>query len=438
MTPGFALRAGTCLITGFAGLAACIAPTTAATFTDLRSFCSQTGCPDGNYPTATLVADSAGDLFGTTALGGTAAWGTIFEFVPNGKGGYKFKLLHSFCAQANCADGSDPIAGLVIDSAGNLYGTTKFGGAQNGGTAFELVRSGGKKHFKLLHSFCAQGLACADGSLPMYEGLTYQGAATGMPYDGTSPLYGTTLYGGENNAGFSGTVYELKPGSGKKWKERVIYQFFAQTNCVDGSQPHNGLVVDASGNLYGITYGGGSSNGDGTVFELSPGKGAWSETVLYNFCSQANCADGANPESVLALDASGDLLGTATSGGANQEGVLYSLVPNGGSSQYSVLYNFCSQANCADGTSPMGRLALNAAGDIFGTALAGGSANFGTIWELSAGTLTVLHTFCSGGGNCADGQWPVGGIMLDTSQNLFGTASEGGSYGYGAVFELTP
>lgn len=415
---------------------ACTGSSVAATFTDLHEFCSQTGCADGNYPAAPLVADAAGDLFGTTALGGDAGWGTIFEFVPNGKGGYKFRQLHSFCAQANCADGSDPVAGLIVDSAGNLYGTTKFGGAQNGGTAFELLRSGGKKHFRLLHSFCAQGAACADGSLPVYDGLTYQGAATGLPYDGTSPLYGTTLYGGQNNAGYSGTVYELRPGSGRKWKEQVIYQFCAEANCADGMEPQNGLAMDGSGNLYGVTYGGGGGNGDGTVFELSRRKGAWSETVLYDFCSQANCADGANPESAPVLDASGTLVGAATSGGANGWGVLYSIVPDGGGSRYSVLYNFCSQANCVDGTNPMGRLALDSSGDIFGAALSGGSADFGTLWELSGGTFTLLHTFCSG--NCADGKWPVGGVSLDQSQDVFGTASEGGAYGDGVVFRLSP
>jgi uncharacterized repeat protein (TIGR03803 family) len=437
MNSGFGRRtAVACLILAGAALAVGFAPAAAATFTDLHAFCSQTGCPDGAYPAATLVADAAGDLFGTTALGGAGGWGTIFEFIPNGKGGYKFKQLHSFCAAANCTDGSDPVAALIIDTAGNLYGTTKFGGAQNGGTVFELVRSG-KKKFSLLHSFCTQGASCADGSLPVYDGLAYQGAASGAPYDGTSPLYGTTLYGGENNAGFSGTVYEIKP-AGRKWKETVVYQFCAQANCADGSQPQNGLVIDASGNLYGVTYGGGGGSGDGTLFELSHAKRMWTETVLYDFCSQANCADGANPESAPVLDASGDLVGTATSGGANGWGVLYSLVPGGVSSPYSLLYSFCSQANCTDGSNPIGRLALDATGDIFGATLVGGDpdSSRGTVWELSAGTLAVLHTFCSGG-NCADGQWPVGGVTRDASQNLFGTTSEGGDFSQGAVFELT-
>lgn len=426
---------GTRLFIVAAAFAASFAPAGALTFNDLHMFCSQTGCPDGAYPTAPLVMDSAGDLFGTAALGGGANWGTIFEFLPDGKGGYKFKNLHSFCTQANCLDGKDPVAGLVIDTSGNLYGTTKFGGTQNGGIAFELVLSGGKKKFRVLHSFCAQGASCADGSLPVYDGLAYKGGATGAPYDGSSPLYGTTIYGGENNAGYSGTVYELKPRGGRKWKETVIYQFCAQTNCADGSEPQNGLVVDAQGNLFGVTYGGG--NGDGTVFELSHSRSVWTEKVLYDFCGMANCADGANPESPLALDTAGDLVGTTTSGGVHNGGVLYSIVPNGGTSTFGVLYNFCSQANCADGSNPTGRLALDSYNDIFGTALAGGGADFGTAWELSAGTFAVLHSFCSGG-NCPDGQWPVGGVTLDSAGNIFGTTSEGGSYNQGVVFELAP
>lgn len=426
-----------CFGAAAAAVGLCVSPASAASFTDLHSFCPQPGCTDGNYPTSSLIADSAGDLFGTAALGGNAAWGTIFEFIPKATGGYKFKRLHSFCRQANCTDGSDPVAGLIIDAAGNLYGTTKFGGAQNGGTAFELIRSAGKTKLKVLHSFCAQGAACADGSLPVHDGLTYRGAANGAPYDGASPLYGTTLYGGENNSGYSGTVYQLAPTHTKRWKEKIIYQFCAQANCADGSQSENGLVMDASGNLFGVTFAGGGANDGGVILELSHHKGVWTETVLHDFCSEANCADGGNPESPLALDGSGNLFGSAASGGANSGGVVFELVPGG--AQYSVLYSFCSQANCTDGNNPMGRLAVDTAGDIFGTTVAGGDPNYsrGLLYELSAGSLDVLHTFCAGG-NCGDGQWPVGGILLGPSQNLFGTTSEGGEFSDGAAYELTP
>lgn len=409
----------------------------ATSFSVLHDFCSDGRCADGNDPTAPLVFDSAGDLFGTSALGGAGGWGTIFELVPK-NGSYKYKILHSFCAEVNCTDGQDPVAGLVIDTAGNLYGTTKFGGAQNGGTVFELVRSG-KKKFRILHSFCAEGAACADGSGPMYDGLTYQGAQSGAPYDGTSPLYGTTIYGGENNGGYAGVVYRIAPGRHRKWTESIIWQFCSQTNCADGSQSHNGLVMDAAGNLYGVTFGGGNSSNDGVVFELSQAGKNWSETVLYDFCSAANCADGSNPESPLTPTASG-FAGSASGGGTNAAGTLFVLVPQGANSSYSVLYDFCAQASCTDGYGPLGRIGVNGNGDLFGVTIAGGDANYsrGALFELpSQGAYGVLHTFCPNG-NCGDGQFPVGGVTLDRLGNVFGTASEGGTQSGGTLFELTP
>jgi uncharacterized repeat protein (TIGR03803 family) len=423
------------------GLAVAASPVAAAVpgFGDLHDFCSQAQCADGEYPAAPLEADAAGDLFGTTALGGADGWGTIFELVPRKKAGYKYKVLHSFCGEANCTDGSDPQSGLVIDTAGNLYGTTKFGGAQNGGTVFELVRRDEGK-LKILHSFCAQGAACADGSAPMYDGLTYQGAGSGTPYDGVSPLYGTTIYGGENNAGYSGTVYGIAPRkNGKTWKETIVWQFCSETNCADGSQPHNGLVMDSVGDLYGVAFAGGNSSNDGVIFELSPGRSGWTETVLHDFCGAANCADGANPESPLLAD-NGGFAGAASSGGAHGGGALFFLVPDGTNSQYADTYDFCSLAECTDGSGPMGRIAPDAEGDLFGTALTGGDPNYsrGVVYELTTQrTLDVLHIFCAGG-DCADGEWPVGGVTLDASQDIFGTASEGGSYSEGVIFEQTP
>jgi uncharacterized repeat protein (TIGR03803 family) len=414
------------------GIAAVSASASAATFSDLYSFCGQSGCSDGDYVSSPLVMDSAGHLFGTTALGGDAGWGTIFELLPS-KGGYAFKRLHSFCAQTNCTDGSDPVSGLIIDSKGNLYGTTKFGGSQNGGTAFRFERRSGL--LTVLHSFCAQGGPCADGANPLYDGLTYAGAESGSPYDGKSPLFGTTIYGGENNGGFAGVAYELTPG--KTWKEKVIYQFCAAANCADGSQPYDGLVSDASGNLFGVTFGGGNDNAGGVVFELSPKKKGFGETVLYDFCGKTNCTDGANPKSPLAFDASGDLVGSTTGGGAHADGALFKLVPNG--SQYSVLYNFCSQGGCADGNNPIGRLALDASGNLYGTTVAGGdpSVSRGVLYQLSGSSLTVLHTFCPGG-NCNDGAFPVGGVVIDPAGAVFGTTSEGGTANDGVAFEWKP
>ncbi|HEX3653148.1 MAG TPA: choice-of-anchor tandem repeat GloVer-containing protein [Rhizomicrobium sp.] len=408
----------------------------AGSYDVLHTFCSGGTCADGQYSAAPLVTDASGNFYGTAALGGDAGWGTIFEFVKR-NGGYRFKRLHSFCSKPNCTDGSDPVAGLIADAAGNLYGTTKFGGAQNGGAAFELILSGGKKRFRVLHSFCAQGAPCADGSNPVYDGLAYRGKASGQPYDGASPLYGTTIYGGENNGGFSGVVYRLLPVAGKsKWKETVLYQFCAQANCADGSQPYNGLTVDTAGNLFGVTFGGGSQ-GDGALFRLSQQKRNWTETVLHNFCTQANCADGSNPEAALAVDGSGDLIGTTTSGGANGGGVVFKVAAN--NSNYGVLYDFCAQPNCADGYNPIGALAIDESGNIFGSNLRGGDADNdgGVLYELSDSTFSVLYTFCSTG-NCIAGRRSVGGPVRDGAGDLFGTTTLGGGPDQGVVYELTP
>jgi uncharacterized repeat protein (TIGR03803 family) len=401
----------------------------------LHVFCSESGCADGEYSAASLIQDTSGNLYGTTALGGAGGWGTIFELEKQ-KGGYKYKGLHSFCRKSNCVDGSDPVASPIIDTAGNLYGTTKFGGAQNGGTVFELMLSGGKKKFRVLHSFCVQGAPCADGSNPVYDGLSYQGKTGGQPYDGVSPLYGTTIYGGENNGGFSGVIYRMAPVEGKsKWKEQVLYQFCALSNCADGSQPYNGLTVDGSGNLFGVTFGGGGT-GNGTVFRLSPQKRQWKETVLYNFCTQANCADGSNPEAPLVIDGSGGLVGTATSGGANGGGVVFSLAPDG--TNYRVLYDFCGQVSCADGYNPIGALALDGSGNLFGSNLRGGDPDNdgGVIYELSGSSFEVLYTFC-GTGSCIGGRRPVGGPVRDAAGHLFGTTTLGGAPDQGVVYEFT-
>lgn len=162
--------------------------------------------------------------------------------------------------------------------------------------------------------------------------------------------------------------------------------------------------------------------------------------MLYDFCSASNCTDGAIPESPLAFDAGGDLWGAASSGGTGAAGILFRLAPNGSNWQYTDSYNFCAKSGCADGNGPMGRLAFDIYGNLYGTTITGGDPNYsrGVIfsWTISA-VLDVLHTFCAGG-NCADGQWPVGGVTLDSSADVFGTASEGGSASEGTVFKQKP
>jgi uncharacterized repeat protein (TIGR03803 family) len=249
------------------------------------------------------------------------------------------KVLYNFCAQAGCIDGDVPNGAIVMDGSGHLYGTTAYGGAHQtgpdnsyGGAVFELTprttKNGWK--YKVVYSFCAQGTSTE----PCTDGLSPQ--AAGLVIDKSGNLYGTTTFGGANLEG--GTVFELIPNAAKTaWTETAIYSFCAQGGnaCTDGAYPYDGLIADPSGNLYGTTSGGGSGNG--TVFELTPNatKTAWTETVLYSFCAQTNCTDGAHPNGNLIMDGSGNIYGTTALGGrpgdingATPGGTVFELIPN--------------------------------------------------------------------------------------------------------------
>jgi uncharacterized repeat protein (TIGR03803 family) len=230
-----------------------------------------------------------------------------------------------------------------------------------------------------------------------------------------------------------------------------VLHWFDWTN---GANSSSGLTFDASGNLYGTTYAGGTLGG-GTVFQLVPdGNGGWTENVLYNFCSAPNCPDGGNPSGGLIFDSAGSLYGTTVFGGqtGDGEGVVFQLNPGpNGTWTEKVLYRFCSITNCADGISPVGGLVFDKDGDLYGVTVWGGGMNDGTVFELVAGgngswTQNVLYSFCSVSG-CADGQFPRGSLIFDSSGNLYGTTQYGGvhtndkcsvgsSPSCGTVFEL--
>ncbi|HEX4861934.1 MAG TPA: choice-of-anchor tandem repeat GloVer-containing protein [Rhizomicrobium sp.] len=439
-------------------LAAAAAPWTAAsakpyTLHTLYSIGSESG--DGNEVVSRLLRDASGNLYVAAFGGGAHNGGTLEELSPAAHGKWKHKLLYSFCAQSNCADGSHPHTGVIVDTAGNLYGTTEFGGPANLGVAYELIPNArrSKWRLKVLHDFCSKGGAdCTDGGF-LVSGLTYVGAASGAAYDGTSPLYGTTMnYGTGSAAG--GVVYALTPG-GTKWKQTVLYNF-CLGGCSSGAGPQAGLIADASGNLYGTTSGSGQNGIGGTVFELSPGAGRthWTETTLHSFCALANCADGYNPYAEVLLDGSGNLFGMTPFGGSGQAarcadidtsgcGVAFKLVPNGANSQETVLYDFCAAQDCADGAEPDAGFVMDGAGNLFGTTTYGGGNDIdvlgyggGTVFELN-GTRQAIYNFCSQP-NCADGEYPEATLIADGSGNLFGTTFYGGTTGIGTVFELTP
>lgn len=393
------------------------------------SFCAQSGCADGFQPNA-LVADGAGNFYGTARSGGRNNGGVAFELVFNGTG-YDYRKLYDFCAIGFCQQGPNPTGKLVRDVHGNLYGTTFWGGRHGFGMAFELLPRSERRPWKLvkLHNFCGAA-DCTDGKNPQ-AALSYQGAETGIPYDGVSPLYGTTSLGGAHGGG---VVFQLTPRSNKQHaKEKVLHAFCRLSACVDGRAPIADVIVDALGNLYGTTPVGGAFNA-GTVFGLSPRPNGYVETVLHSFCAVTTCAEGNTPNDGVIMDASGDLLGAAATGGQLGRGTLFRLTPNGASSPFTVIYNFCSGPNCNDGQVPNGHLVLDADGDIFGTTAYGGAGSLGTVFELHGATLSTLFQFC----DCADGNTPRTGVFLDADGDLFGTTSAGGAHdpNGGTVFKV--
>jgi uncharacterized repeat protein (TIGR03803 family) len=402
----------------------------AYTLKTLYSFCKETDCADGQTP-AGLYQDPNGRLVGVTFEGAANNGGTVFQLVPNAtKSKWKFKTLYSFCADPTCPVGSQAFDAVIEDVNGNLYGTTTRVGPGGTGAVFRISPRG---KASVLYSFCVETDCAGYNSF----GLTYQGAATGALYDGVSPLYGAAGGGGAYS---NGTVFELDPVPGKsKFKTKVLYSFCPQSGCADGSSPAGTLLVDAVGNLFGMTGSGGAA-GSGVAFELTPNskKTKWTETPLYSFCQQPSCADGQYGVGALAIDAESNLFGT-TSAGGNMFGVAFRLVPNGANSTETVLYSFCA-SGCSDGAQPTGGLALDANGSLFGTTYFGGqfSQGGGTVFKIDGTTFQSLYSFCAQSG-CKDGATPAAAVSLDASGNVFGTTSAGGAHhNAGTVFELVP
>ncbi|MBV9860565.1 MAG: hypothetical protein JO267_00285 [Alphaproteobacteria bacterium] len=411
----------------------------------LYSFCAQNGCPDGSAPAGPLVTDGSGNLYGTTSSGGTGFgdYGTVFELTP-GVGGWTEKVIYNFCSIGACVDGAFPVSGLTMDAAGNLYGAAA-GGTGNGGIVFELTPNQAHTAWTetVLYNFCSQS-GCADGKYPN-GGLI-------LGQDGS--LYGTTQEGGTGYGGDYGTAYRLTPNQAHTaWTEAVLYNFCSQSSqsylCTDGGSPLDGLTADAAGNLYGTTDTGGTTQSGsypgGTVFELVPNqqKTAWTHTVLYNFCTLASCLDGQSPQSGLIIDSGGRLYGTTYAGGSASSGTVFAVKPNQGSATEMVLYSFCSQANCNDGISPSGRVAMDSVGNLYGATGRGGSGSGGVAYELIPNQMrtswreTVLYAFCSQS-NCIDGSTAQGGLLLDKTGSLYGITNSGGAHGDGAAFAVRP
>jgi uncharacterized repeat protein (TIGR03803 family) len=355
--------------------------------------------------------------------------GTVFELTPSGIE----TVLYSFCSQTNCADGAYPSAGLIEGSDGNFYGTTAWGGANFDpasdmyiGTVFKITPSG---TLTTLYSFCSQA-GCADGREP----------AAGLIQGSDGNFYGTTIVGGAND---DGTVFKLTPSGGLT----TLHSFCSQTGCVDGSLPRAGLIKGIDGNFYGTTDEGGANDtlygGAGTVFKITP---SGTLTTLYSFCSKGGkaCTDGQQPAGLIkGID--GNFYGTTSLGGANRRadggsggGTVFKLTPSGA---FNILYSFCSESKCADGEFPVAGLIQGIDGNFYGTADLGGANGLGTVFRLTpSGKLTTLYSFCSLTG-CTDGRWPSAGVVQGSDGNFYGTTQVGGAQVYGTggtVFELSP
>ncbi len=302
-----------------------------------------------------VIADAAGNLFGTIPSGGATGDGAVFELVNHGGGAYTPVTLLSF----NGANGALPSAGLIADAAGNLFGTTAAGGANGDGAVFEIAKAGA-------------GYASTPTTLFSFDGASGAGPADSLTVDAAGNLFGVTPSGGANGYG---TVFELVRDGGGVYTPVTILSF----NGADGRFASS-LITDAAGNLFGTTSSGGAY-GYGTVFELVNNGGGYTPVTLLSF----NGADGANPGGGLIADAAGDLFGTTGEGGAYSapglpRGTVFELVNNGGGSYTPVtLLSFKG----ADGAGPVGSLIADAAGDLFGATAGGGTAGDGTAFEIT-------------------------------------------------------
>jgi uncharacterized repeat protein (TIGR03803 family) len=373
----------------------------AQTFTTLINFNGTNGA--SSY--APLIQGVEGGLYGTTSGGGTGGAGTVFKITSGGA-----LQVVSFCPQPPC--GFQPSGGLVLATDRNLYGMTEFGGGGNGqGAIFKLSQGG---VLTTLYEFCVLA-NCADGRFPFGSLIEAN--------DGN--LYGTTLFGGTAD---HGTVFKITLSGALT----TLHSFLLS----EGDRPEAGLVQGTDGNLYGTTSGGGEFScgelGCGSVYKITP---AGELTVLHVFCTEGNCHDGAAPLGPLVRANDGNLYGTTGIGGSHRSGTVFKVTPQG---RFKVVYDFCAQANCADGSNPAGGLIQATDGSLYGTTGAGGDptcdsgVGCGTIFKIMAdGAITTLHRFEE-----IEGSTPQAELLQATNGILYGTTPYGGTNLDGTIFSL--
>jgi uncharacterized repeat protein (TIGR03803 family) len=430
------------------------------------------GGTDGSTPAGGVVFDAAGNLYGTTQQGGGTTCapisfcGTVFQLTKK-SGSWTETVLHVFAGVTGNNDGATPAGGLVIDAAGNLFASTAYGGSggcvlvgiKGGcGTVYELSPpkvKGGKWTYAILYSF--QG--GKDGYFPWGD----------LVFDAAGNLYGATQFGGGFGScdspfyQFCGTVFELSPPKvkGGLWKEKVLYSFRgvkAGKQFGDGANPNGGLTLDSTGAIYGTTrHGGYNANnctlsnefvGCGTAFELEPPSkkgGPWLEKLLYSF--KGYPGDGAGPNDGMAFGADDkSLYGTTVGGGSAAEGVLFRIAATGGGGwTEAILTTFQGGHEAA---APMGGVVFNSSRNLYGTTCLGGPVGDGVLYELNhsqeqntAWTYATLYPFKAP----PDGACPAGSLTVDKAGEVYGTTQQGGSTGQfcgnqgcGIVFKAMP
>ena len=350
------------------------------------------GGADGNYPDSGLTAGPDGNFYGTTTSGGANNLGTIYKITPAGTK----TVLYSFAGDTD--DGQYPASGLELGNDGAFYLTTTAGGAFGGGTFVRITLDGSET---LLYSFGGTG-----------SGVTPQGLT--LLSDGN--YYGTTASGGANNLG---TVYQMTAAG----VQTVLHSFAAGG---DGQTPVAGLSNDSDGNLYGVTYYGGTKN-LGTIFRIAPDGSGYAS--VHSFAGGP--ADGQYPGVKLRNLDDGTLYGSTSSGGASGLGTIFKYDPSSGLT--TVMYSFSGAPD--DGQYPACRLRVGTDGNLYGVTLYGGYFDLGTFFRITpAGVLTVLYSFAGG----ADGQGPDSSLLVTPDNVFYGTTVTGGPTNNGTIYKISP
>lgn len=354
-----------------------------------------------------LVQGLDGNFYGATEAGGGtcannpfASCGTVFKVTPAGV----FSVLHEFC-QGSCTDGGIPYAGLVLSPSGNFYGTTTQDEVNRGGTLYEITPTG---TVTTLHS---------------YTGAGGDGTPYGPVVQAYDAFYGITGNGGSSS---DGTVYKVTTSG-----TLTTLGTFSGTNGLEIPYAGQGLIEAANGDFYGVTsYGTESTNGCGSIFKVTP-QGTLS--TAFGFINTS--ADGCGPSGSLVQVANGNFYGVTISGGTGNNGVIFQMTPAGA---VTLLHSFCSESNCADGTTPNAGLTLGSDGNFYGTTIYGGAFGEGVIYQMTpSGTFKVLYSFCSQSG-CSDGALSYSSLIQATDGNFYGTTSSGGGSGNGGtVYKLS-